>query len=534
MASFNFGFDPYEYTNGRWLRADAAQRDARRVKFDFPALCQKAISSALGAKEILECSKVEGNFNRAFIIRLDNGTKVVARVPFSVAGPSRLVTNSEVATMAYIREKTSIPIPQVLDWSDDPSNSVGTEYLIMEHVSGVPLQQQWPDMDGLQRLECIQNLGNLVKEMHNLEFPAYGSIYFNNGLVNHCFYNRKPPNRGPWKTINDFTRGLLDTGISRIPDETPLTRPAFRGTVEEHVALLSEAEAVIQVLSRDPRIEEISSPILLHPDLHKRNIFVDPDEPTKITAIIDWQSTCLDPALLYFNEVPDLCQHPRGIAYDAMDSYKGTHDQTPEEAEKEDTLRKEVAILRATWDFSLEAASPKLHAAQTLEHALIRPFRHCSTTWQHGICGFRSDLINLSQGWADLGLSGSCPYQPTKEELAKHTTQWEDFEAALNLERGLINILSTDEEGFVHADNWDVVKEASKALLEKCEDKSAAVVALFAVDDRAHEAGGVQIQVGVDVFEICAFGQNVRIELLSVSVVSGVIDVESNILVIES
>lgn len=99
--SFNSDFDPYEYTNGCWLRADAAQRDARRVKFDFPALCQKAISSAPGANEILECSKVEGNFNRAFIIRLDNGTKVVARVPFSVAGPSRLVTNSEVATMAY-------------------------------------------------------------------------------------------------------------------------------------------------------------------------------------------------------------------------------------------------------------------------------------------------------------------------------------------------------------------------------------------------------------------------------------------------
>lgn len=101
LSSFNFGFDPYGYNRGRWLHADAAQCEARRVNFNFPALCQKAISSAPGAKEILECSKVEGNFNRAFIICLDNGTKVVAKVPFPVAGPSRLVTNSEVATMAY-------------------------------------------------------------------------------------------------------------------------------------------------------------------------------------------------------------------------------------------------------------------------------------------------------------------------------------------------------------------------------------------------------------------------------------------------
>ncbi|ROW04488.1 hypothetical protein VMCG_05038 [Cytospora schulzeri] len=442
--SFNFGFDPYEYTNGRWLRADAAQRDARRVKFDFPALCQKAISSAPGAKGILKCSMVEGNFNRAFILRLDNGTKVVARVPFSIAGPPRLVTNSEVATMAYLREKTNIPIPQVLDWSDDPLNPVGTEYIIMEHVSGIQLQQHWPEMTSFQRMDCVRNLADLVKQMHDLDFPAYGSIYFNDGLVSSSnsvrldtrfcigpnsgsryfpcyptdrrFYNRKPPNRGPWKTFDNFTRGLLDAGISSVPDETPLSRPAFRGTAEEHMALLSEAEAVLQALSRDPRIEKISSPLLLHPDLHKRNIFVDPDEPTKITAVIDWQSTCIDPALLYYNAVPDLCEHPKGIAYDAMDSYDGVRDQTPEEVEAEDILRKEVAIFRI---------------------------------------------------WAALGLPGSCPYQPTEEELAKHNAQWEDFEMALNLEKGLMNILSTDEEGFVPTDNWDVVKRLSDELLKK-------------------------------------------------------------------
>jgi len=32
---------------------------------------------------------------------MDNGHRVVARIPFRLAGPRRLVTNSEVATMAY-------------------------------------------------------------------------------------------------------------------------------------------------------------------------------------------------------------------------------------------------------------------------------------------------------------------------------------------------------------------------------------------------------------------------------------------------
>lgn len=94
-------FDPYEYTSGCWLRDDAVQRRARKIDFNFDALCQKAVQSCLGAKEILQCDKVEGNSNRAFIFNLDNGATVVARVPFSVAGPARLVTNSEVATLAY-------------------------------------------------------------------------------------------------------------------------------------------------------------------------------------------------------------------------------------------------------------------------------------------------------------------------------------------------------------------------------------------------------------------------------------------------
>lgn len=95
------GLDPYEYTSGHWLRDDAAQRRARRVDFSFDALCQAAVRSCPGAKGIVRCDKVEGNFNRAFILGLDNGASVVARVPFSVAGPARLVTNSEVATLAY-------------------------------------------------------------------------------------------------------------------------------------------------------------------------------------------------------------------------------------------------------------------------------------------------------------------------------------------------------------------------------------------------------------------------------------------------
>jgi hypothetical protein len=93
--------DAHIYTSGRWLNNDHLHRDARRVEFDFTAFCARAVSVCIGATEVVRFEKKEGGFNRVFLLWLDNGARVVARVPHRIAGPQRLITNSEVATLAY-------------------------------------------------------------------------------------------------------------------------------------------------------------------------------------------------------------------------------------------------------------------------------------------------------------------------------------------------------------------------------------------------------------------------------------------------
>ena len=53
------------------------------------------------------------------------------------------------------RSDTTIPIPNIIDWSDDPSNAVGSEYIIMERAAGVHLPQVWQKMSGVQKLDFI-------------------------------------------------------------------------------------------------------------------------------------------------------------------------------------------------------------------------------------------------------------------------------------------------------------------------------------------------------------------------------------------
>lgn len=80
--------------------------------------------------------------------------------------------------MFTVQSKTTLPIPKILAWNDDPKNPTGTEYIIQEHASGVQLHGHWPSLNILEHLYCTQALSYKIKEMASLDFPAYGNIYF--------------------------------------------------------------------------------------------------------------------------------------------------------------------------------------------------------------------------------------------------------------------------------------------------------------------------------------------------------------------
>ncbi|KAH8679545.1 kinase-like domain-containing protein [Tricladium varicosporioides] len=483
--------DPYLYTTGRWLNHDNLQRKARCIKFDFPALCKKAVNTRSGATKVIRYEKKEGGFNRAFILYLDNGERVVARVPFHIAGPRRLTTNSEVATMTYIRSYTKIPVPKVLDWSDDDNNSVGTEYIIMEHAPGVQLHDKWPSMNPHQHMLCVKRVAFIVTEMAKLPFSAYGKgfcigphcgmQYWDCNVGEDRFYNERPPNRGPWTELQLYCSGLIDAGFSRIPKtDNPVAELPYRGSVQEHLRLLNISEKVIKELIKSPVIQNVASPTLLHPDIHKRNIYVSEEDPSCVTAIIDWQSTSIEPAFVYANETPDLAEDPTAdlpilknllsLTEDNSSKAIATEETTvesPEEVATRKRHEKDVWTCRQTFEVLLKGYVPKLHKARAMDQTLLRPFRYCDASWRDSVAALRQELIELSQQWAELGLHGSCPYQPTLDELADHAKQYEDFESTQQLKIFLNRALDADSDGWVPAENWETARKEHKILFSQ-------------------------------------------------------------------
>ena len=207
---------------------------------------------------------------------------------------------------------------------------------------------------------------------------------------------------------------------------------------------------VIQKLSEDPRLRKAAAPTLHHADLHKRNIFVAEDDPTIITAFIDWQSSSIEPAFEYAGEMPDFA---------APEPHSSSEDQSADI---------NAELCRQAFEACLQALVPPLSAANAIDDNLLRPFRYCHRTWRDGAVAFRQELIEISNRWKELDLPNSCPYPPpTSDELIVHQKDFEAFATAQGLKKRLISLLNTTPDGWVPTHMWEATKAAHREAFEE-------------------------------------------------------------------
>ncbi|PYH73311.1 uncharacterized protein BO88DRAFT_440608 [Aspergillus vadensis CBS 113365] len=433
--------DPHHYTSGRWLRKDDEERASRYIQFDFDALCRKVLTLSPGARIITRCQKLEGGFNRVFIFELDNDKRVVARLPFSLAGPAQLTTSSEIATIEYLQGNTTVPIPKILAWSNDATsidNPIGSKYIIMEHATGVQLHKKWHEMGDKKRIKCIDAIYRKLKEVVDLQFPCFGSLhsirspvspdnrrvldgdfcigphcgtrYWDCGVGSSQASHYTKPNRGPWNDLYEYCDGLIDAGLSRLP-------------------------AVDFSDARPDEMHVSGSPDKGLCDTSIRNIFVSEGDPSELTAIIDWQAASVEPAFWYADEIPDFAT--------------------------------ENEVCTRAFDVCTQFLIPTLSKPRLINQNLFRPFRYSYRTWKDGAAALHHDLIDTSQNWEQLGFARPCPYVvPPPHKLADHQKKYRLFEAAHNLRYDLAGLLNTATDGWVPTGDWEAAQTAHHEMFD--------------------------------------------------------------------
>ena len=104
---WNKNQDFFRYTAGRFLFDEIKQMACRYVQFDMNELVHIAISSTASRSCVAVHKLPEGQFSKAFLLTMDDGKRVIAKVPNPNAGRSHYTTASEVATMDFVSISSS-------------------------------------------------------------------------------------------------------------------------------------------------------------------------------------------------------------------------------------------------------------------------------------------------------------------------------------------------------------------------------------------------------------------------------------------
>ncbi|CAG8239215.1 unnamed protein product [Penicillium salamii] len=445
-TDWNSNDEFFKFTRGRFVVGEEENLRKRKIRFDLNRLASVAADS-VGATQCISIEKYpDGMFNKAFLMSMDNGRELVAKVPNPNAGIPHFTTASEVATMDFARNILDTPTPRVLSWnSRAESHPVGAELIVMEKAEGVPLSQVWGTMKLPRKLQVLVAMTRLQKQWLGVSFSHYGSLYYT-GDVQQLAGNQYVKDgqaikdsafvigpatgrdwvdsgrsslnieRGPWASITQFlqavgTREMKAIQTLEIPKQIALFcgPKLYRPDTEKKLTALEWYRQILDVLI--PKNTALTTPCLWHNDLHDDNVFVDPQNPERITGIIDWQSCHVSPL---FNQNPD----PAFLDWNGLEPE--TLDLAPRpklsglssEDRAAALLEYSSQNLFIGWRKLMHAKNPDLYQlVESRKMAAYGLIFLAHRMFEYGEAHFQSLSVDLKDTWADLpAVSNGTPF----------------------------------------------------------------------------------------------------------------------------
>jgi thiamine kinase-like enzyme len=173
---------------------------------------------------------------------------------------------AEAATMRFVTDHTSIPVPKVFCSFVHNDRT----YIIMERIQGEPIPTVWKNISGESREKIFRQLKLAFQELRALK-PADGTGVKScvGGSVREPRIPRPLPRMGPFKTIQEFHLFLRE---NLRPEEVKDRKHD------------EDWQDIIEMATKQDG--PWSNPVFTHGDLNPFNILVRGDE---LAAIIDWE-----------------------------------------------------------------------------------------------------------------------------------------------------------------------------------------------------------------------------------------------------
>lgn len=335
----------------------------RSLKLNFNEL-KRLASVALSR----QCTKVKlmsmGGRHKIFALFFEPQTpgepkwSCIARTPRRINSGTIMKTSSELETMRYVREKTTIPVPEVYFYNLDPKNTFGAPFVLMERMAGRDLYHLLDNcnLSTEHKMTILMQLTDVIAQLATLEFEKVGSLQ-KDGLG--PILDGISGSRGPFESTLEYL-------LSSLKDMQPVS--------VETSAMFEEMKLQLQIYLETHQDDIcLQTPYrLIHDDFNGQNMMftIDAEGFPQLSGIIDWEYS-------YTGPLHHLYRYP----YFIIDSYYNQSAYT------------ENKLLRQQFTRSLRQKFPRGSA-----EALIARVCLCSDSKSHISSKFRGILDVMKPG----------------------------------------------------------------------------------------------------------------------------------------
>lgn len=284
-------------------------------------------------------------------------------------------TESEVATLNFIPENTSIPVPRVIASDSNLQNELGFEWMIMERIDARPLLDVWHEMSWLKKELLVQQIANFSAQLFEVRLSGIGSIrsyhhqsehhgeFHGHGceigeIVTPLYFIgdavKLDIDRGPYNSGRTYLNACLD--ILRHMAATKLASDD-----EEDVELGEKMQEICESLATVipryfPHQSDREPTMLYHHDLSLMNILVDSEG--NLSSIVDWECVVAVPAYQAC-ELPEFLTGQPYALTDCPPALSADADADSIKYNRENIANYECGRLRGSFLKEMERISPQ-------------------------------------------------------------------------------------------------------------------------------------------------------------------------------
>jgi hypothetical protein len=254
---------------------------------------------------------IYGSCHVLFPLTFTTGLRWLVKIPVNGTADkwddlSASSLGTEAKTMQMLKCKTTIPVPEVLDFSSTSENTLRCPYILLSHISGVPLYDVWfghrlkghdPEVNRARRTCALRGIASALIQLGLFSFQNSGSPVYGSGW--------SLSGTGPARRVDQ--QAMLDRWfVHQDPADDPIyasqppssdAKAWYTFMLELHPEKNETQKGVVallrQLISWIPEPNETDPFVLAHPDFDIQNFIVS--EEGERLGIIDWDGVAAVP-----------------------------------------------------------------------------------------------------------------------------------------------------------------------------------------------------------------------------------------------